>query len=111
VQGLTSKAPNFGLSSYQDTTMLLTTVGLYEPQANAPSAWGITTETGISRARARQLDLTDWIDERHVLLVGFADDPGPVRLCYGSGDGKYEPILPAQAWTVYRVLIPIETMP
>jgi hypothetical protein len=103
-----SKAPDFGLSSYQDTTMLLTTVGFFEPQVNQGNAWMGASEASISRARARQLDLSDWIDDRHVLLVGFADEPGPVRLCYGTGDGRYEPILPSQAWTVYRVLLPIE---
>jgi len=109
------KAPKFNLSQYQDAVLLLSTLTDYNPPAASTSAMMIG-EWIPSLARARQLDLSGCVDERHCVLIGFAqNDPGPVRLCYRGGgssdEDEFDPIEPRQAWTVYRIVIPIESSP
>ena len=45
-------------------------------------------------------------------MIGFADDPGPVRLFSRQGDRPYkicEPD-PKRSWTMYRIRIPITVL-
>ena len=43
------------------------------------------------------------------MLIGFADDPGPVRLFRRTGDRPYRMLEPDpdRSWTMYRIRIPV----
>ncbi len=44
-----------------------------------------------------------------VLLVGFSREPGPVSLCTRSNPNRdYRRLAPDEAWTMYRIVIPVE---
>ena len=74
-----------------------------------------------SRDRLRQLDLREQLqagraplDNRpgemgSIMLIGFAADPGPIRLFTRLGDRSYKPVQPeaSASWTMYRIRIPI----
>lgn len=79
-----------------------------------PNGFGVSAYAGLrffSRSRIRQLDLSDHIRPTTGLLVGFSDDPGPVRLATRtSGRIAYEPLDPERPRTVYRFLIPIKPL-
>ena len=44
-----------------------------------------------------------------VILIGFAEDPGPARLFRRTGDRPYAVLKPDpdRSWTMYRVRIPV----
>lgn len=63
----------------------------------------------LDRSQGRVLDRSSDLTRDTALFVGFADDPGPVRLCWrrsGSNE-KWRPIEPDHARTMYRFTIPI----
>jgi hypothetical protein len=62
----------------------------------------------LSADRCRQLDLSNLLDAGTVVLVGFAEGPGPVRLCARKGSRPYRAVTPDRTWTMYRVVIPVE---
>ena len=61
-----------------------------------------------SRDRLRGLDLTEQFDDDSVILIGFAEDPGPVRLFRRRGDRPFKACEPdvGHSWTMYRFRIP-----
>ena len=63
----------------------------------------------FSRDRLRQLDLREQLRPGCVILIGFAEDPGPIRLFRREGDRKYSPLEPdpRKSWTMYRIRIPV----
>ena len=102
----TSDAPVV-VGQEKNALLLMSTLGDYEPvsgtiaQFRGPETW--------SRDRLRQLDLRDQLQPGWVYLIGFADDPGPVRLFKQSGDGAYRKIEPDvdHSWTMYRIRFPV----
>jgi len=94
---------------YQNALLLLTVLSDIDPGIYPSSPiYGIRM---FSRTRARQLDVANLVQRDAALLVGFAQDPGPVRLCARtSGAADYDVLDPAEdaAHTMYRFVIPIE---
>ncbi len=47
-----------------------------------------------------------------MILIGFADDPGPIRLFRRTGDGGYRVLNPDpdRSWTMYRIRIPVTVL-
>lgn len=96
------------LGREKDALMLLSTVGEYDPTTDSWMATFIGTPSW-SRDRARRLDLRDQLRRDSVILIGFADDPGPVRLFHRTGDRPYRVLKPEpkKSWTMYRIRIPV----
>jgi hypothetical protein len=90
------------LGEEEKALLLASTLGDLDPRA---TPFGTVT---WSRERVRQLDLRHLLREDSVVLIGFADDAGPVRLFRRTGDREYRPIEPEpeKSWTMYRVRIP-----
>ena len=120
--GITSllRSTNFGLvqgaavvlGEEENALLLLTTVGEYDAGLDTnPLSFGMTRTW--SRDRARQLDLRRQLRRGTVMLVGFSDDPGPVRLFRRSGDAPFRPLAPdpENSWTMYRFRIPATLLP
>lgn len=91
----------------KNALMLASTVGEYEPTPPSPTQAWLSYETW-SRDRLRQLDLRDQLTRDAVILIGFADAPGPARLFRRIGDRDWRMLEPnpAKSWTMYRVRIP-----
>lgn len=89
---------------YQSALLLLTTLREFDPTVlQGPFSVG----TDLLEDRCRHLDFSDVLTEHTALLIGFAEDPGPVTLCTRTGGGKYRPVTPSRAWTMYRIVIPV----
>lgn len=98
-----------GLTRDRSALMLLTTLGEWDHEAHK--------ETGPfagyycwTRDRLRQLDLRKHMRQGTALLIGFADDPGPVRLATRRGERPFQVVEPQrrQSWTMYRFRIPVD---
>lgn len=63
----------------------------------------------LDRSQGRVLDRSSDLTLDTALFVGFANDPGPARLCWrrSGSNGKWKPIDPDQSRTMYRFTIPI----
>lgn len=112
----------FVMGQEQNALLLLSTIGEFDPKTISSRMGdligGIQT---WSRDRLRHLDLREQLqagraplDNRpaevgSMMLIGFAADPGPVRLFTRSGDRAYKPVQPeaSASWTMYRIRIPI----
>lgn len=112
----------FVMGQEQNALLLLSTIGEFDPKTisirMSDLLGGIQT---WSRDRLRQLDLREQLqagraplDDRpgemgSIMLIGFAADPGPIRLFTRLGDRAYKPIQPeaTASWTMYRIRIPI----
>lgn len=88
------------LRSPQQALLLLTTFREYEPPQ--VEMW---RQAVVHQTNGRWLDRSADLDRDHVMLIGFADVPGPVRLRAGQ-DGEYEDAVPGTHLTAYRILIP-----
>ncbi|UCF34334.1 MAG: hypothetical protein JSV78_03335, partial [Phycisphaerales bacterium] len=91
--------------------MLLSTMGEYNCMANKSKMDLYPGEKTFSRDRLRQLDLHEQLQRDCVYFIGFADDPGPVRLQYRRhGRSDYRTLNPEedQSKTMYRVRIPLK---
>jgi hypothetical protein len=96
---------NFDLDEFQRGLLLLTTLNEYdETTLKGPFGPGLDLLADGSRF----LDLSDQLTTKTVILIGFANDPGPVTLCTRKGAGRYRPVTPAKAWTMYRIVIPVK---
>lgn len=93
----------------QNALLLLTTLGEYQPsQANAVrKLWGGARIW--SRDRARTLEITHRLRRDNLVLLGFAQDPGPIRLFRRTGDRAYSALMPdpEKSWTMFRIDIPV----
>ncbi len=63
----------------------------------------------ICRSRGQRLDRSSLLRGDYALLLGFSDDPGPARLCWRRGEGKWRPVTPDQAHVMYRIEIPVSS--
>ena len=93
----------------ENALLLLSTLGEYDPSLDASTgALGFSFPRTWKRDRARQLDLRGRLRRNSVMLLGFADDPGPVRLFRRAGDDPFRPLEPdpENSWTMYRFRIP-----
>ena len=102
-----SSQVDFGGGRYQDVLLSATTASDARTFAGR-MGFG---EMKISRAGLRGLDISNQIDRRTALLIGFAEESpehtGPVILCTRSGSGKFTPVKPARGLTMYRFLVPL----
>lgn len=93
----------------RNALLLASTLGEYDPQQSE----GVTSYyMGLqawSRDRLGQLDLREQLQPGSVYLLGFADDPGPIRLFRRTGDRPYRKLEPnpRASWTMYRIRIPV----
>ena len=112
----------FIMGQEQNALLLLSTIGEFDPKTISSRMAGLMGGVQTwSRDRLRQLDLREQLqagrpplDDRPaevggLVLIGFAADPGPVRLFARSGDRAYKPVSPeaSASWTMYRIRIPI----
>lgn len=97
------------LGQEKNALLLASTVGEYDPRADAGIAQSFLGVRTWSRSRLRQLDMRSWLRRDTLVLIGFADDPGPVRLFRRTGDRKYTVLKPdpEHSWTMYRIRIPV----
>ncbi len=103
----TSDAP-YVLGDEKQALMLLTTLGEFDSGATlGVQQWG--NQRTFSRDRLRTLDFREHLTRQSVILIGFSDDPGPVRLFGRQGDDPYKVITPDadQSLTMYRIRIPV----
>lgn len=92
---------------YKDVLLLLTALSEYDEIDSGIKGFDQMSIV-FSRERCRTLDLSDILTNGVVLLVGFAEDAGPVSLCTRSNPKRdYKRVVPNEAWTAYRVLIPV----
>lgn len=106
----TSKAAQLALGQEQNALLLLSTVGEYDAEQDATATSHMFGREAWSRDRARQLDMRRDLRRDTAILIGFADDPGPIRLFHRSGDRRYQVLEPEveKSWTMYRVRLPVE---
>ena len=95
------------LGQDQKALLLLSTIGDYDPGQSTSSFSGLVS-TVWSRDRVRNLDLRSQLQSDSVYLLGFADDPGPVRLFRRVGKRRFRPLPPDLAYSksMYRIRIP-----
>jgi hypothetical protein len=103
--GLQTASPRNVRRDFQKALLLLTTLEEYYPGTLNVSQWNAGLE--LLPDRCRELDLSDRLTRNAMVLVGFTNDAGPVKLCTRTGSGKYERLMPTEAWTMYRVMIPV----
>ncbi|MFQ5490540.1 MAG: hypothetical protein ACE5GE_07445 [Phycisphaerae bacterium] len=96
---------NFRQEDYQDALLMLTALTDHRPDklTNTMSPAGYDFDA----LHCRQLDRSDDLTTDSVMLIGFAEDQGPVTLCTRTGKGAYKPRLADQAYTMYRFVIPV----
>ncbi len=100
--------PAFEPEDYRKVLMLLTTLKEYSAQWQGRAGIGGVT---LYADNVTHLDRTDAITRNTALLVGFADDPGPIRLCVRPGGKEraaFKPVHPSRATAMYRLIIPAE---
>ena len=100
----------FALGKEQDALLLLSTIGDFDPGVIAGGFGQMFGRKTWSRDRMRQLDLKDRLTTDAVILIGFSNEPGPIRLAYrrnGRGDFRVVPVESGHAHTMYRIRIPI----
>jgi hypothetical protein len=105
LRGGSDVVPDQTQETYQDALLLATALTEHDPQ-NLQGAFG--TGFDYSRRHCRQLDRSTELTADVIMLVGFAEDQGPVTLCArSSGRSEYRPLLPDRAYTMYRFVIPV----
>lgn len=126
--GLLSRLPGTGsrgtaltIGQEQTALLLASTVGDFDYRAQPAmnSGWGLNT---WSRDCLRRLDLraalvggrgeseTHAAEEGTAILIGFAADPGPMRLFTRSNGRDFLVQQPNEqnSWTMYRIRIPVD---
>lgn len=114
--------PEFSLGQERNALLLASTIGDFEPTEESSSMRGMFGLRTWSRDRLRGLDLRSHLlagkpqtnDAPAVtgqaVLIGFADDPGPVRLFTRTRGIEEFGVLEPEAgssWTMYRVRLPL----
>ncbi len=111
----------FVMGQEQNALLLLSTIGEFDPMTISSRMGDLLGGVQTwSRDRLRQLDLREHLQAGReadkppaevgsLVLIGFAADPGPVRLFGRVGDSAYRPIQPeaSASWTMYRIRFPI----
>lgn len=92
----------------QKALLLMSTIGEFDPTQDTNMAGNYLGYASWSRECLRQLDLREQLTRDSVILLGFAEDPGPIRLWKRTGDSPYRPLRPDEdaSWTMYRIRIP-----
>ncbi len=104
--GIDSENRRFDLNQYENAVLLSTLVSEIDPLSFRKSP--IVGYPLFSRNRCRQLDMSHLLSSRSAIFIGFSRDPGPIRLATRVGSDAYEPVKPSQAWTVYRMVVPVD---
>jgi hypothetical protein len=93
----------------RNALLLASTVGEYDPSQELGMRRAVLGADYWSRDRLRQLDLREQLRRDSMILIGFADDPGPARLFRRTGDRPYTMLKPdlGASWTMYRIRIPV----
>jgi len=93
----------------QKALLLMSTVGEFDPQQDVNVTGHILGLASWSRECLRQLDLREQLTRDSVILLGFAADPGPIRLFRRTGDSPFRAINPDEraSWTMYRIRLPV----
>lgn len=126
--GILSQLPGAGalgtaltVAQEQTALLLVSTIGEFDFRAHPAmnSGWAMNT---WSRDCLRRLDLRHSLvggrgasdahgaEPGNAILIGFADDPGPMRLFTRSGARAFAVQEPdaEKSWTMYRVHIPVD---
>ncbi|MCH7489452.1 MAG: hypothetical protein IID05_02045 [Gemmatimonadetes bacterium] len=93
-----------GLDKHLASLLLLSTYGDHTPELDR---FGNPKDSEIRADQSRYLNISDLLDHKTALFVGFADVPGPVTLCTRSGGDDYKRVQANKALTMYRIFIPI----
>ncbi|NOT02951.1 MAG: hypothetical protein HOP29_20325 [Phycisphaerales bacterium] len=102
-----SSHPGAAMDRHELAAMLLSLSGDYNPPVNESGLRNFATPL-LSQGSARHLDMSNLVDTRTALFIGFTKDAGPASLCVrDDGDEVYRRVAPSSAITIYRVLIPI----
>ena len=88
--------------------LLASTIGDFDP-ASLPRGMDRYGPQTLSRDQLRQLDLREQLRPGSAMLIGFTDDPGPIRLFQREGNREYAALKPEpeKSWTMYRIRIPV----
>ncbi|MFQ5590874.1 MAG: hypothetical protein ACE5HE_06915 [Phycisphaerae bacterium] len=88
--------------------LLLSTISDFDPVSVSSRLGQFGRPRAYSRDLLRQLDLREQLQPGSVILIGFANDPGPIRLFGRRGDHGYRPIKPdpRRSWTMFRIRVP-----
>lgn len=106
--GITGDA-GLALGTEENAILLMSTISEFDALHGASSAdYAIGINT-YSRDGLRWLDIDEQLRSDQIVLIGFADDPGPVRLFRREGNRPFSRIEPREgrSLTVYRVRIPV----
>jgi hypothetical protein len=97
------------LGQEENALLLLSTIGDYDHERDAGMVAAVVGASTWSRDGLRHLDLREQLRRDSVMLIGFADEPGPVRLFRRAGDRPYRMLEPDpdRSWTMYRIRIPV----
>jgi hypothetical protein len=102
-------APSVREQDFQ-ALLLASTAGDYDPLAFAEdNTFGFVGPKTVSQDRLRQYDLRDRLQPDSLYLIGFADDPGPIRLAARvTGDEEFRLIEPVTGHgrVMYRIRLP-----
>ncbi|MCK4660879.1 MAG: hypothetical protein KAV82_15270, partial [Phycisphaerae bacterium] len=102
------RTANVSQAHYEEVLLLLTALSEYDEMNSAIRRPYDQQPLIFSRERCRPLDLSDILTRDMILLVGFARNPGPVSFCTRSNPKRaYKKLVPEEAWTVYRIVIPV----
>lgn len=95
------------LEPFQAALLLASTMEEVEPRMNQ---WG--QPSVLSRQHVRHLELRQALRSDTAILIGFANDPGPIRVASRSAGSQrdFRVIEPREggSWTMYRVRIPVQ---
>lgn len=96
----------------RNALLLLSTLGEYDPNSDPGMMATFFGGARWSRDQARHLDISDRLRRDSMILLGFAEDPGPVRLFRRTGDRAYRVLEPeaGKSWTMYRIRIPVAVL-
>lgn len=109
------------LGQEQKALMLLSTIHEFNPAQHGGNMQAVFGPRTWSQDRMRQLDITDQLTAGTpmrgdqpgapgaAVLIGFADDPGPMRLFIRGGERDFRVLEPEEdySWSMWRVRIPI----
>lgn len=89
--------------------LLISTLGEFDPEQHAGKMQRFMGISTWSHDRLRQLDMQREFRRDTVILIGFANDPGPMRLFRRSGDRPYRILKPdmRKSWSMVRIRIPV----
>lgn len=107
LQELKGGASNLAdLEGHEITLVLASLLEEYKPPPPG-GAFGRSFGLSFVADGVRHLDWSHFVDTHNALFIGFSRSPGPVRLCTRTGTDEYQAVIPDQALTLYRVVIPL----